>query len=53
MNNLTNMRSRDDDNTQIKLEKLWGNGWNKLTPEQRQMVAEILTNLKPRGLEAW
>lgn len=53
MNNLTNMRSKDDDSTQRKLEKLWGNGWNKLTPEQRQIVAEVLSNLKQLGAQAW
>ncbi len=53
MDNLTTMLSKDDDNTQKRLEKLWGNGWNKLTPQQRQLVAEVLGNLKQLGAQAW
>jgi hypothetical protein len=31
-----------------ELEKLWGNALKKLTPKQKQMVLEILQDLKLR-----
>lgn len=35
----------DDSNKKI-LENLWGNSLEKLTPKQRQLVTEILSNQK-------
>jgi len=46
MKNVTSIPSQDNDSTNhIKLENLWGDGWKKLTPKQRQLVGEILSNL--------
>ncbi len=46
MANLKNMPCEDNDNpNQSNLEKLWGDGWNRLTPKQRQLVSEILGHL--------
>ena len=46
MTDLKNMPCEDNDNhKQNKLEELWGNGWSKLTPKQRQLVSEILGHL--------
>lgn len=50
MNKLTRMPFTYNDTNQ---EKLWGNGWNKLTPKQKELVSEILRNLKQRSLEVW
>ena len=48
MKNLTSMpfEYNDDDTNKEKLVRLWGNSLNKLTPKQRQLVVEILSNLK-------
>ena len=42
----------DDAANQKKLENIWGNSLNKLTPKQRQLVVEILSNLSLTGSEA-
>jgi len=34
----------DKDGNSKKLEDLWGDAWNKLTPRQRQLVSEILSS---------
>lgn len=54
MKNLISMpfEFNDDDTNKEKLVKLWGNSLNKLTPKQRQLVVEILSNLKMAGQEA-
>ncbi len=53
MNNLTSMSFEyDDAANQKKLENLWGNSLSKLTPKQRQLVVEILSNLSLTGSEA-
>jgi ABC-type transporter lipoprotein component MlaA len=52
MNNLTTMPFEFNDTIQQRQVKLWGNGWNKLTPKQQELVSEILRNLKQRGVEA-
>jgi hypothetical protein len=53
MNNLTRMPFTYNDTNQERQVRLWGNGWNKLTPKQKELVSEILGNLKQRSLEAW
>jgi hypothetical protein len=53
MNNLTAMPFKYDDTNQERQVKLWGNAWNKLTPKQKELVSEILGNLKQRSVEAW
>ena len=54
MNNLTSVSFEYDDDAanKKKLENLWGNSLNKLTPKQRQLVVEILSNLSLTGSEA-
>jgi hypothetical protein len=53
MNNLSSTPFEDnDDANQKKLEKLWGNSLRKLTPKQRHLVVEILSNLNLTGSEA-
>ena len=53
MNNLTSMPFEyDDDANQKKLVYLWGNSLNKLTPLQRHLVVEILSNLNLTPVEA-
>jgi hypothetical protein len=45
MTNLTSMPCEYKDDTNLKkLETLWGDSWNKLTPKQKQLVAEILSS---------
>lgn len=53
MNHLTTMPFKYDDPNQERQVKLWGNAWNKLTPKQKELVSEILGNLKQRGVETW
>lgn len=46
MKKLTSMPFEyDDDTNKTKLKELWGDSLNKLTPKQRQLVVEILSNL--------
>lgn len=46
MKNLTSKSVEyDDDANQKKLKQLWGDSLKKLTPKQRQLVVEILSNL--------
>ncbi len=54
MNNLTSMPFEydDDDANQKKLETIWGNSLNKLTPKQRQLVVEILSSLNLTSVKA-
>jgi hypothetical protein len=53
MNNLTSMPLEDnDDINQKRLEELWGNSLKKLSPKQRELVVEILSNLNPKGSAA-
>lgn len=47
MKDLTSTPSKyKDDTNQKKLEYLWGDSCKRLTPKQRQLVVEILSNLK-------
>lgn len=47
MENLTTMPSKYNDNiTKKVLVKLWGDSLEKLTPKQRQLVREILSDRK-------
>jgi hypothetical protein len=41
-----------DDTNQKNLVYLWGDSLNKLTPKQRQLVGEILSNLNLTPVEA-
>ena len=53
MKNLTSMPFEYDDNAnQQKLVLLWGDSLNKLTPLQRHLVVEILSNLNLTPVEA-
>lgn len=52
MNTLTGASFKDDDANKKILVKLWGNSLNKLTPKQRKLVVEILSNLELTGSEA-
>lgn len=47
MENLTTMPSKyNDDTTKKVLVNLWGDSLEKLTPKQRQLVREILSDRK-------
>ncbi len=35
-----------DDNNSTKIANLWGSGWQRLTPKQKQLVSETLMSLK-------
>lgn len=53
MTYLTSLSSEYNDQTnQEKLVKLWGNSLKKLTPKQRQLVVEILSNSTLTQVEA-
>ena len=53
MTKLTSMPCEyKDDTNQKNLENLWGDSWKKLTPKQRQLVGEILSNLNLTPVEA-
>ena len=53
MNSLTSLSSEyNDQNNQEKLVKLWGDSLKKLTPKQRQLVVEILSNSNLTHVEA-
>ena len=53
MNSLTSLSSEYNDKTnQEKLVKLWGNSLKSLTPKQRQLVVEILSNSTSTQVEA-
>lgn len=53
-NYLTKLSSEYNDQTnQEKLQKLWGDSLTKLTPKQRQLVVEILSNSNLTHVEAW
>ncbi|WP_178378161.1 hypothetical protein [Chroogloeocystis siderophila] len=45
MNDSTN---NNDDAHQKAIEQLWGDSLRKLTPKQRQLVIEILKNMKKK-----
>ncbi|MBD1831357.1 hypothetical protein H6F61_01370 [Cyanobacteria bacterium FACHB-472] len=45
MNNSTRLAAKYDDDINKKMIYLWGQGWEKLSPKQRQLVGEILNNL--------
>lgn len=53
MNTLISMSFEyDDAANQKKLENMWGNSLNKLTPKQRQLVVEILSSLNLTPVKA-
>ncbi len=53
MTKLTSMPCEyKDDTNQKNLVYLWGDSLNKLTPKQRQLVGEILSNLNLTPVEA-
>jgi hypothetical protein len=53
MTYLTSLSSEYNDQTnQEKLVKLWGNSLKSLTPKQRQLVVEILSNSSLTQVEA-
>jgi len=54
MKNLTNLAAQDNNDAinQQKLIKFWGNSLSQLTPRQRELVVEILSNINLRGAEA-
>lgn len=53
MNSLTSLSSEYNDQTnQEKLVKLWGDSLKRLTPKQRQLVVEILSNSNLTHVEA-
>ena len=43
----------NDDINKKRLEKLWGNSLEKLTPKQRHFVAEILSQRKNRIIDEY
>ncbi len=48
------MSNLDNDSlNKERLVELWGNSLNHLTPKQRQLVVEILSNLKQKGTQAY
>lgn len=53
MNNLTRMPFEyDDDTNKTKLKRIWGDSLNKLTPKQRQLIVNILSNLNVEPSES-
>ena len=53
MTSLTSLSSEYNDQTnQEKLVKLWGDSLKRLTPKQRQLVVEILSNSTSTQVEA-
>ena len=53
MTSLTSLsREYNDQTNQEKLIKLWGDSLKKLTPKQRQLVVEILSNSNLTHVEA-
>lgn len=50
MNNLTSKLGKyEDELNQEKLVKLWGDSLLRLTPRQRQLIVEILSNSRLTG----
>ncbi|AFZ31590.1 hypothetical protein Glo7428_3103 [Gloeocapsa sp. PCC 7428] len=53
MNDSTNSSANNNDDAHQKaIEQLWGDSLRKLTPKQRQLVIEILKNMKKREYHA-
>ena len=53
MKNLTSIPWKyDDDANRQKMVQLWGDSLNKLTPKQRHLVVEILSNLNRTVIDA-
>lgn len=49
MNDSTSSFAKSNDDTHQKaLEQLWGDSLKKLTPKQRQLVVDILKNMKKK-----
>ncbi len=44
--------NNNDDAHQKAIEQLWGDSLKKLTPKQRQLVIEILKNMKKKEYQA-
>ncbi|WP_289501101.1 hypothetical protein [Gloeocapsopsis sp. IPPAS B-1203] len=52
MNNSKDNANNNNDAHQKAIEQLWGDSLRKLTPKQRQLVIEILKNMKKKEYQA-